>query len=487
MAAPQRTTPYPEGLYREQLPTWLTWAATWAGHAVPDTSRPFRYADLGCGIGLTACWVKRLYPHAEVIGIDADPEHIRASRALAEAMSVEVTFHQARFDDAPILPPIDIAIAHGVWSWIDADARTDLVQLLERSLAPGALAYIDYNTLPGRTDWVPVARLLRTLTQQHEGVGDDDVGGLARAMAAVGALDGHGFFGARPGLIAGLLEQLRRHPGHTVHEFLSPGWEAYLLADVARDLAPADLSYVASTHLSETVEELRTTDEERALLAPHPDPVTRHTVRDFLRTTVFRHDLFQRDGRHLSADARTAALLERRYALGCDPKRVSLEAPGGYATSPLPPDTTELLQALDGPPSTARSVAAALGWSDDVVIQRIGLLCAAGTVFPAEAELFPGAVNDLMAQDVDQLPVLSPSGMELVFHRVDRAIWRAWGSDDVVGKALELLASEGHHLVTATGDPEAQRAAMGRHIDAFQAAIPDMVRAGWSWQGGGQP
>jgi len=482
MAAIERTTPYPEGLYREQLPTWLTFAATWAGHAVPDTSRPFRYADLGCGIGLTACWVKRLYPHAEVVGIDADPEHIRASRALAEAMSVDVTFHHARFDDAPPLPPIDIAVAHGVWSWIDSDARTALVQLLHRSLASGALAYVDYNTLPGRTDWVPVAHLLRTLVPSHEAA--NDVEGLTRAMTAVGALDGHGFFGTRPGLVAGLQEQLRRHPGHTVHEFLSPGWEAYLLADVAGDLAAADLSYVASTHLSETVEALRTTDEERGLLAPHPDTVTRHTVRDFLRSTVFRHDLFQRDARRVSADGRTAALLARHYALGCDPKHVSFDAPGGYATSPLPPDTVELLQALDGPPSTGRALAAALGWSDDVVVERLGLLCGAGYVFPAEASLFPEAVSDLMARNVDQLPVLSPSGMELVFHRVDRAIWRAWGADDVVGRAVELLHAEGHHLVTTSGDADAQRAAMGMHLDAFHTAIPDMVRAGWTFQDG---
>jgi len=352
MPAFERTTPYPWGLYPEQLPTWLGFATTWCGLRPPDTRRPFRYLDLGCGVGLSACWVKRCYPHAEVVGIDADPHHIETSRALARAMSVDVRFVHGRFE-ALDEEPVDIAVLHGVWSWIAPATRRRVVELLDRRIVPGGLVYIDYNALPGRVDWVALAHLLRALASHGEG---GDVERLQAALEAVEALDGGGFFSRRPGMARGLLDTLRQQPGAVVHEFLSEAWEAYTLADVARELAAAGLAYGASAHLYDTVEALRTTPTERAQLAPFTDPVLRHTVRDHLRDTVFRHDVFHRDAEPLAPDERVRLLLDRHYALARAPAACALDLPAHGAT--LPDPIRDVVAALDGPRSGSWSTSA---------------------------------------------------------------------------------------------------------------------------------
>ncbi len=460
----ERTTPYPWGLYPEQQPAWMAFAATWAGLRPPDTSRPFRYLDLGCGIGLTACWVKRCYPHAEVVGVDADPLHIEQSRAIAAAMGVDVTFVHGRFEDPHPLHDVDIIVLHGVWSWIGPEARGQVVRCLAERLAPGGMVYVDYNALPGRSDWLPLAQLLRALAP-HAGV-DHDAEALARALQTVEALDGHGFFARRPGLAAGLSDALRRNPGFAVHEFLSEAWSAHTLAEVARDLSPAGLAYGSSLHLQDAVEALRTTEAEAARLEAFPDQVLRHTVRDYLRETLFRRDLFHRGAPPLSDGERLDRLLDRHYALARAATDCALDVHGAT----LPATVREVVEALDGPPRTGAGVVEVLGWSPEAVVKHLGLLCAAAYVFPADHRLFSDAVDDLMAQPVDVLPVLSPSGLELTFSRIDRAIWRAWGTEDVPGRTQELLAAEGCTVA---------RDVLEAELEAFREAVPAMVRAGW--------
>lgn len=468
------TTPYPEGMYPEQLPSWLGFATTWAGRSSPDTTQPFRYLDLGCGVGHTACWVKRCYPHAEVVGVDLDAGHIGASRALASRLGVDVRFVQGPFE--AVDEPADMVVAHGVWSWIDDATRADLAARLSRLVTEGGLLYVDYNALPGRSDWVVLAGLLRTLAPQL----GRDAEGLDRALQALETLEGTGFFARRPGLTDGLRDALRRQPGYLVHEFLSQGWRAFLLSDVAQQLAP--LAYVGTTHLWEAVEGFRTTESERSQLSPWSDPVVHDTMRDALRDTVFRHDVFQRGGRALSADERQDTLLARHYALGRAPGDCRLTSlPGHRQAHPLPPDSLALVGALDGPPRTGDALLAVLGWSPERLLDRLGLLCAAGYVYPADRELFPPDVDDLLAQDVDLLPLVAPSGIEVSFTRIDRAIWRSLDAEDVIGSALGLLAAEGHRLPTREDGVAAQRRAMEAQLAAFRGAIPDLVRAGWSF------
>ncbi len=55
---------YTTNFFRETTPGWLATTALLLGHRPPDLTRPFRYADLGCGHGLTAAVVAAAFPPA---------------------------------------------------------------------------------------------------------------------------------------------------------------------------------------------------------------------------------------------------------------------------------------------------------------------------------------------------------------------------------------------------------------------------------------
>ena len=63
-----------------------------------------RILDLGCGTGTLAAMVKRTYPNAEVIGLDADPDALKLARTKLEANGVEVRLDQGLASALPYAP-----------------------------------------------------------------------------------------------------------------------------------------------------------------------------------------------------------------------------------------------------------------------------------------------------------------------------------------------------------------------------------------------
>src|SRR5580658_3256262 len=75
--------PYTSGFHRESAPVGIATAAALTGFGCPDLTRPFRFADLGCGNGVTALVVAATMPQSEVWGFDFNPAHIAAARDVA--------------------------------------------------------------------------------------------------------------------------------------------------------------------------------------------------------------------------------------------------------------------------------------------------------------------------------------------------------------------------------------------------------------------
>src|ERR1700688_2550015 len=70
--------------HREATPIWLVTACAFLGARAPSLSKPFRYADLGCGAGFHAAVVAATSPRAEVWGFDFNPANIEIARDLAQ-------------------------------------------------------------------------------------------------------------------------------------------------------------------------------------------------------------------------------------------------------------------------------------------------------------------------------------------------------------------------------------------------------------------
>ena len=102
---------YTSGYHNETPPVWLAAAATLSGFTAPDLTRPFRYADLGCGNGVTALVVAATMPHAEVWACDFNPAHVENGRDTARRAGLtNIHFEEASFvggdegDDDPLDP-----------------------------------------------------------------------------------------------------------------------------------------------------------------------------------------------------------------------------------------------------------------------------------------------------------------------------------------------------------------------------------------------
>ena len=61
---------YTSGFYREIAPGWMAAAAMLLGHRPPDLTRPFRYAELGCGHGLSLNVFAASNPNGAFHGFD---------------------------------------------------------------------------------------------------------------------------------------------------------------------------------------------------------------------------------------------------------------------------------------------------------------------------------------------------------------------------------------------------------------------------------
>ena len=123
---------YLPGYYRHQSPLHLHLACLLGGVEGLDLGpgTPLSYLELGCGHGFGALALAVCNPSWRVTGIDFNPAHIAAARALA----AEAGITNARFIEADLatlaedprayeIAEADVATLHGLWSWVPDPVR----------------------------------------------------------------------------------------------------------------------------------------------------------------------------------------------------------------------------------------------------------------------------------------------------------------------------------------------------------------------------
>ena len=382
---------YTSNFYREITPTWLATTCLLLGQRPPDLTRPFRYADLGCGLGFTALIVAATCPDAEVWGFDFNPAHVEwATRMAAEAGLTNVRFAEASFADLAArpetaLPSFDFMVSHGVLSWVSRDNRKLLLEVIRQRLRPGGLAYVSYNVTTGWAGMVP----LRSLMCLLEGTNPARTDAAATAildfferMREAGAL----FFQANP-MLEGRLGDLRKQDARYIaHEYLNRDWHPMMFADVIEEMAETKCSFIGSATLSENVDALSAPPGMVPLLAEAGDRVLHETLRDFAGCQSFRRDLYRRGLSPLPATEHQAMLDELMIAsLGLTvPDPITFGTPIGMVTG-----RTEIYRPLfdmlaEGPVSLrqARETPLYAGRPLIELLQAITLLIAGGYAHP---------------------------------------------------------------------------------------------------------
>jgi SAM-dependent methyltransferase len=288
---------YTRNAYRETTPIWLATAALLCGQRPPELDKPFRYADLGCGHGLTATMVAATYPHAEVWAFDFNPAHVASGRHLAsKAGLTNLHFQEASFAELAALPQnglpeFDFIVAHGVVSWVSAENRAKLIQIIGQRLRAGGLAYLSYAAMTGWASMMPARALMRMRASRERS--DQAATGLFDYLDLVKGA-GAKFFADNPATELRLNESRNQDPRYIAHEYLNSNWQPLMFAEMADAMATVKCTYIGSATLTENLDALSVSPAMVKLLADTSDPILRETLRDFGIAQPFRRDVYRR-------------------------------------------------------------------------------------------------------------------------------------------------------------------------------------------------
>ncbi|MGC3985556.1 MAG: methyltransferase regulatory domain-containing protein [Pseudorhodoferax sp.] len=300
---------YPAFFYKEMTPVWLAATARLQGFAAPDVARPFRYCELGCGVGVNLLVAAACHPGAQFVGVDANERHLRVARAAAQAAGLaNVEFVQGGFGAfaASGPAPFDFMATHGVWSWIAPQHRAGLLACVQAQLAPGGLFYLHYMCHPGSTDLQELQHLLNLFAPHVPG---DSARQLQMGLKLLRQLAGRGMFVDRPGVLRHLQVLETEDPRHLAHEFLTDHWQPQHAADVHQQVGALGLDYLGSADAFNNLDvALSIPGQLQAVVRQTRIPALAETLKDMARNSHQRMDLFQRAARPLGRQAHAAQL-----------------------------------------------------------------------------------------------------------------------------------------------------------------------------------
>jgi SAM-dependent methyltransferase len=390
--------PYMRTFIRGLAPAWLDHVALVAGFVPPAREAGFTFCELGCGQGITSAILAATHPRGRFYGVDVMTSHIEhARRFAAEAAIVNVDFRAADFVTAAGmgLPSFDYIVAHGIYSWVNAESQAALRAFIDRHLKPGGIVYVSYNAIPGRAADLPFQRLVRALGNTFPG---DSTSRFKAAATIV-----HRLADLRPPALAAssflhLLQEgeKRRRQPYLVHELMSENWQALCVTQVRTEMATVGLVPVGSATLIQNFDSLVLGRAARNALATITSDDVRELARDLLINQSFRCDVFVRAGRRLNEDERLRRLRGTTFALARPRRaiRYSSATPAGRLRYGNPVARAIVRVLADGPASLAEITAKSSLASQDL-LANVLVLCAANAVWPVESrKVSVSALND---------------------------------------------------------------------------------------------
>lgn len=311
-AAASNEVAYPTRCYRALAPAQLAAACAAHGITARSPAAAYEYCEVGCGSALTLAVLAAANPGARFTGIEHDAGHARQARELVAACGLHnLQIHAADIAsfETLALPRFDYITLHGVYSWVAESTRAALRRFIAEGLAPGGIAYVSYNALPGWNgvlplrDWLQrrAATLSGSLPSRALRARDELLDLLEQRVP---------YFTDTPVAAAVAADLRTAEAGYIVHEYLLPGWQALAFNDVAGAMHEAGLVFAGDAELPGRA---LPCDEHAACraLADSGDPLAAEREHDFLHNRFFRRDLYRRttDAASPATDALDEVLL----------------------------------------------------------------------------------------------------------------------------------------------------------------------------------
>lgn len=317
-------------------PQLMRFALMLQGVALPDTGdQPFRYLELGYGFGLGTN-IHAAAEGGDFWGTDFMAEHAVFASRLAEEAGTGAHLLNKSFaemdamSEAGELPQFDMITFHGIWSWVNADNRRHMLNVVKRNLKPGGVVYNSYNALPGWSYFMPMREIM---VLNFERLGEDrsieervkETIAYLQAMAETNAA----FFKQNPAAKIQLNSLLNMPPKYLAQEYFNRSWDPFYFSEVAKTMAEADCAFVTSTSLLSQTGALLPPDT-RPILANTRDRQFRETLRDFASNNRFRSDLFVRDAKYLNSRDQAAGVDALKLVPAMERDKIELHLDTNY-------------------------------------------------------------------------------------------------------------------------------------------------------------
>lgn len=295
-----------------------------AGLAPPEV----RYAcELGFGQGLSLA-IHSSASDVEWWGVDVLLEHVEFARSLiddprARERLICASFEQ--FDAREDLPRFDFIALHGVWSWISPQNRARIVTFIDRRLAPGGIVYLGYNALPGWGSALSLRELLVASASRDSSAPLEERIEAALSFAARVIASDPRILDSQSNFEKQLREIRTKKKSYLAHEYFNRDWHPMHFSQVAAELAPLGLGYLGQADFSDSYDQWRLSEAQRALLSGIDDPLLREMTRDVILDRRFRRDYWVRSA--IPATIRSYSSLELRLWVPPAPKSWDTNTP----------------------------------------------------------------------------------------------------------------------------------------------------------------
>lgn len=387
---------YTRSFFKELAPSFLDYVCVVNGVEPPPGSTlrqggGFTYCELACGNGVSTNLLAAGNPQGEFHGIDFMPAHIATARKLAsDGKADNISFHEISFEESleRSFPQFDYIVLHGIYSWVSARNRANILSFIQKNLKSGGVVYVSYNTLPGWASIGPFQNFALEYSQIAKG---DSVARVKEATNYMRLLKEAGarVFQANPHLTQHMSGLDKMPAEYLAHEYLNQDWHPIYVTQAIRDFTGAKCDYVGSATLVENHLAYVLSDVQRQLLGKLPTRELRELVKDYLVNQRFRRDVYARGGLKLSASSRDQIMGGMTFALDAPPAAVKYQArvPVGQISFDSPVSRA-LVKALSAGPQTLKALTSLPEFEGkDVgeIVRNIQALAVTGQVRPVAA------------------------------------------------------------------------------------------------------
>lgn len=287
---------YVPGFYGNMAPICLRYIAALNRVQPPPNHPTFRYLELGSGLGRCLTTLAAANPHGQFTGVDFNRSHTTsiekdiADGGLSNAKIITSSFGSLPDD----IGEFDFIALHGVYSWVSAEVRNDIVQIAKKHLAKQGVLLVSYNAMPGWAALQPIRAILQQYSLRRSG---DSIQRITEALKYLKYIRDNKaqYFEDNPTVSEKVEVFVQQNPRYLAHEYLNEHWDTFYFYEVANDFKRAGLEFIGSLPAHENFWDLCVRPEFKDLFSTTNDRYVIETHKDFCANTAFRWDLYCRD------------------------------------------------------------------------------------------------------------------------------------------------------------------------------------------------